>query len=170
MEKSLHELHKAMPEHLRDDPPHDQLGDQKDVEAPSSYENMQSRGRQFLIDVYGKDQSMNIEKALHTVSPRLGYYSVPLVYGGIYSDTSALSIREACVFMYMANMAVDTPKQAIGHIDSSRRQGVTSEELLNVGILVRSIAELYNVRLKHWESIMETVDSGEINNHNPYEL
>lgn len=159
-----------MPEHLRDTPSTDTYEGQIESKLGSDHESMHGRGRQFLVDVYGKEQSKSIERALHTLSPRLGYYSVPLVYGGIYSDTSALTIREACVFMYMANMAVDTPKQAIGHIDSSRRQGVTSEELLNVGILVRSIAELYDIRLKHWESIMETVDSGEVNNHNPYEL
>lgn len=73
--------------------------------------------------------------------------------------------------MYLTNMAVDTPKQAIGHIDSSRAQGVTNDELLNTGIMVRSIAELYGIKLKHWESIMEKAEKeSPRDNRNPYEL
>lgn len=71
--------------------------------------------------------------------------------------------------MYMCNLAIDTPKQAIGHIDSSRKQGVSNEELIDVGIMVRSIAEMYNIKLKHWESVMERADSDESNGKNPYE-
>lgn len=72
--------------------------------------------------------------------------------------------------MYMCNMAVDTPKQAIGHIGSSRNQGVTTEELLNVGIMMRSIAELYQIKLENWESIMEYVESEKESDRNPYEV
>lgn len=53
-----------------------------------------TRGRAFLREVYGADQAVNIENALYGMSPRLGHYSVPLVYGGIYSDTRALSPRD----------------------------------------------------------------------------
>lgn len=72
--------------------------------------------------------------------------------------------------MFAFNLAVDTPKQAIGHIDSSRKQGVSNEELLNVGIMVRSIAEVQSVRLKHWESVMEVADSDHSTGANPYEV
>lgn len=145
------------------------------------------KGRQFLQEVYGEQQGSQIEKALSTISPRLSYYAIPLVYGGIYADTSALTTRDvsdpmstghacrfdnaqATVLMFLCNMAVDTPKQAIGHIASSRRQGVTTHELLNVGILTRSIAELYQIKLRTWDAIMEAVDSEERTESNPYEL
>lgn len=72
--------------------------------------------------------------------------------------------------MFLCNMAVDTPKQAIGHIDSSLRQGSTRQELLDVGVMVRTIAEMYGIKLRHWESVMETVDSGQAQEKNPYEL
>ena len=72
--------------------------------------------------------------------------------------------------MFAFNMAVDTPKQSIGHIDSSRKQGVTNEELLNVGIMVRTIAELHSVKLKSWEAIMEKAESDELTSTNPYEV
>lgn len=71
--------------------------------------------------------------------------------------------------MYMCNLAIDTPKQAIGHIDSSRKQGVMTHELIEVGIMVRSIAEMYNISLKHWETVMERAASDEVNGQNPYE-
>ncbi|CCG80629.1 Putative uncharacterized protein [Taphrina deformans PYCC 5710] len=137
--------------------------------APA-YTEFLEQGREFLTEVYGQTQAQHIEDALYTMSPRLGHYAVPLVYGGVYADTTALSIREACVLMFMCNMAVDTPKQAIGHIDSSRRQGATKGDLLNVGIMVRSIAEMYNVKLTKWELIMETVDTDVVNDRNPYEV
>lgn len=72
--------------------------------------------------------------------------------------------------MYLCNMAVDTPKQAIGHIDSSKRHGVTSEELLNVGVLVRDIAAMYDVKLSNWETIMEQAELDDSSQQNPYEL
>lgn len=72
--------------------------------------------------------------------------------------------------MFLCNMAVDTPKQAIGHIGSSRRQGVSKQELLDTGVMVRTIAELYDVKLKHWEHIMETTDSDSTTDKTPYEV
>lgn len=74
------------------------------------------------------------------------------------------------MLMFLCNMAVDTAPQAFGHVGSSRNQGVSTEDLLNVGILVRSIAELYSIKLQHWDSIMEYVESEKTDDRNPYEL
>lgn len=51
-------------------------------------------GSQFLSTVYGTKQGSSIEEALFRLSPNLGIYSVAYVYGGIYADTSTLSVRD----------------------------------------------------------------------------
>lgn len=76
------------------------LAYREDNEIHRPEEMMQSaseylqRGRNFLSSVYGAEQGKNIENALYGLSPRLGHYSVPLVYGCIYADTSALDTRQ----------------------------------------------------------------------------
>lgn len=90
--EALQELHKSMPDSLKDHSLNDRTTEQ--FKANLSGEALLHSGRSFLSDVYGTESGRNIEHALGTLSPRLGYYSVSLVYGGIYSDTSALSIRD----------------------------------------------------------------------------
>ncbi|ORY80875.1 meiosis protein SPO22/ZIP4 like-domain-containing protein [Protomyces lactucae-debilis] len=140
---SLQELHKVMPSELKEPvkPMHDNT---------QSISDLHAQGSSFLAQVYDGERGANIQTALQTISPRLGHYAVDLVYGGIYSDTSALSLEAACVCMFTYNLAVDTPKQAIGHIESSLRHGATKDDLLEVGKMVRLIAEMYDVKLKHW--------------------
>ncbi len=66
---------------------------------------------------------------------------------------------------------------------SSRRQGITNEDLLNTGILVNSIAKLYRIELKHWvevfadiyakpliKQIMEAAESAEESDSTPYDI
>lgn len=89
--QSLQALHKAMPEHLRENSSDPVNSPEEMMYAASEYLD---RGRTFLADVYGKEQGSSIQKALYGLSPRLGHYSVPLVYGCIYADTSALTIRQ----------------------------------------------------------------------------
>lgn len=55
--------------------------------------------------------------------------------------------------MFLCNTAVDTPKQAKGHIGSSKRHGATKEELWQAAYMANSIAQLEGVRLKHWEEV-----------------
>jgi hypothetical protein len=55
--------------------------------------------------------------------------------------------------MFAYNLAVDTPKQAIGHIDSSRRHGASKEDLLHVADMVRLISQMYDIKLKHWTQV-----------------
>ena len=90
--QALQELHKVMPEHLRESA-NGELQD-SDTSGKQDETVLASKGRTFLTDVYGQQTGKNIESALYTLSPRLGYYSVPLVYGGIYADTDTLSIRD----------------------------------------------------------------------------
>ena len=151
--QSLHELNEVMPDDLR----------QQSGSSPHAYDghSLKDRGTSFLQEVYGDSQAAEIESSLYKFSPRLGLYSISLVYGGIYSDKQALSTREACVLMYLCNMAVDTPKQAQDHVISSKRHGATTEELLDVGMMVQSIASLYRVELHSWVEVMNFVETGE---------
>ncbi|BFZ58264.1 hypothetical protein PYCC9005_005326 [Savitreella phatthalungensis] len=160
---ALQELHKAMPQELRE-------SSVDDTRLQESVGDLQARGSQFLLDVYGQEKAAGIEQALWTLSPRLGYYSVPLVYGGIYADTSALSLKDACVLMFLCNTAVDTPKQAKGHIDSSKRHGASRDELLQAAFMANSIAQLEGIKLKHWEEIMDAADSTQASTSTPYDL
>ena len=62
--------------------------------------------------------------------------------------------------MFLCNTAVDTPKQAKGHIGSSKRHGATKEELWQVAFMASSIAQLENVKLKHWEQVIVSTVRG----------
>ena len=69
---------------------------------------LEDKGRGFLREVYGDVQAKNIEGALYALSPRLGYYSVPLVYGGIYSDQQAISTREVSLCLLLLTEGMHT--------------------------------------------------------------
>ena len=67
-------------------------------------------------------------------------------------------------------MAVDTPKQAKGHIASSKRHGTSTEDLLSIGMMCKSISSLYNVDLTAWVEIMEAAEKESTQGEsNPYE-
>lgn len=84
LRQSLEELHKMMPEELQEH------------EAVSSVmsEQLLSSGLACMKEVYGSSEGERVNDSLKELSPRLGYYSTALVYGGIYADCQALTIKD----------------------------------------------------------------------------
>lgn len=81
--------------------PKQQMGNETETLA-----DLHQRGADFLAQVYDRERGQNVQDALQTLSPRLGRYAVQLVYGGVYEDTSALSIEA------VRHLAIRTGAQA----------------------------------------------------------
>lgn len=102
-----------MPKYLQEQ--EDSFDQPNEGHQTTDQSDLSQSGRSFLRRVYGDPQAHQIEQTLHRISPRLGYYSVSLVYGGIYSDTKALSTRDVNM---LTNSSAIKPLIQIGlHFD-----------------------------------------------------
>ncbi|PIL30667.1 hypothetical protein GSI_07369 [Ganoderma sinense ZZ0214-1] len=116
---SLIELHKVMPEHLRDTKP------LRDTHKPPAEWD---RGGKEVFETIYRETAPSIFNLVDTAYPDLAWFCITVGYGMLYGGTDTLSTIEQIYNMVATLVAVDAPRQIGWHLGNALRNGASLEE------------------------------------------
>lgn len=122
-----------------------------------SLSDLQRVGQSYFDSGYGTT-SESVRGLIHNSYPDLGYLTIAIAYGFVYSFSDILNKYETSYTMIAALIPSDLPRQVGWHFHSAIRSGATIEQVQAVRQIVIKVSEFCG---KQWESTIPIVDKPE---------